>query len=162
MSANVSHIAGRLGVITDRLEGVRRAGNGYAARCPAHKDRSASLSLAEGNNGTVLLHCFAGCEPASVLAAIGLTLADLFPERLKPQSAEERREFARAAREAQWAAALPVLDFESRVVLAAVEKQSTHGLDDTDRARLELAVQRIEDARLILAPSRERWRPRVD
>ena len=64
-----------------RLTGVRKAGDGrgYAARCPAHDDRQASLSVTEGRNGEVLLNCFAGCRAEEVVAALGLTMADLFP-----------------------------------------------------------------------------------
>lgn len=59
--------------------GARRSGRGWIARCPAHEDRSPSLSISEGHDGRVLLHCFAGCSTESVLAAIGLSMRDLFP-----------------------------------------------------------------------------------
>jgi hypothetical protein len=32
----------------------------------------------------VLVHCFAGCTPAEVVASLGLELHDLFPPRDKP------------------------------------------------------------------------------
>jgi hypothetical protein len=41
----------------NRLERVKRAGKGWMARCPAHEDRLASLSIAEGDDGRVLLKC---------------------------------------------------------------------------------------------------------
>lgn len=50
------------------------------ARCPAHEDRSPSLSLFLPSSGEVLVHCFAGCAPADVLGAVGMSMADLFPE----------------------------------------------------------------------------------
>lgn len=50
------------------------------AKCPAHDDKSPSLSVRETEDGRVLIHCHAGCGASDVLAAIGLTLADLFPE----------------------------------------------------------------------------------
>ena len=37
-----------------RLEGVKRSGNGWSAKCPAHRDRNASLSIADGDKGIVL------------------------------------------------------------------------------------------------------------
>lgn len=61
------------------LENVRPSGIGYVALCPAHDDNRASLSIAEGNDGRVLLHCFAGCHVADVVAATGLEMRDLFP-----------------------------------------------------------------------------------
>lgn len=53
-------------------------GGGGTACCPAHEDRSPSLSWTIGDDGRVLLHCHAGCQPAAIVAALGLTLADLF------------------------------------------------------------------------------------
>lgn len=53
-------------------------GHRWVAKCPAHKDRSASLSIREGRDGRILLHCFAGCATADVLASAVLTLRDLF------------------------------------------------------------------------------------
>ena len=44
------------------LLNARRIGQGkWQGRCPAHADRSPSLSVAEGQDGRVLVHCFAGC-----------------------------------------------------------------------------------------------------
>lgn len=37
--------------------------------CPAHDDRRPSLSIRQGHKG-ILVHCFAGCEPADVLREI--------------------------------------------------------------------------------------------
>lgn len=64
-----------------RLAGARKAGDGrnYTARCPAHDDRLASLSISEDREGKVLLNCFAGCGVEEVVAALGLSMADLFP-----------------------------------------------------------------------------------
>jgi hypothetical protein len=67
-----------------RLPGASKAGGGWSARCPAHEDRRASLSVSEGDDGAALLKCHAGCEPAAVLAAVGLAFADLFPENDSP------------------------------------------------------------------------------
>lgn len=65
-----------------RLEGVRTNGPGrWVARCPAHRDRSPSLSVAE-KEGRVLLHCFAGCGAIDVLEAVGMSWSDVMPERV--------------------------------------------------------------------------------
>jgi hypothetical protein len=37
------------------------------------------LCIDNADNGSVLLHCFSGCPPQSIMAAWGLTLADLMP-----------------------------------------------------------------------------------
>lgn len=59
----------------------KRNGRGWAAKCPAHEDQRASMSIAKGDDGRALLHCHAGCAPEAITAALGLTLADLMPPR---------------------------------------------------------------------------------
>jgi archaellum biogenesis ATPase FlaH len=61
---------------------AKGAGQGkWAARCPAHEDRVASLSIAEGGDGKTLIHCFAGCDYETILSVAGLGVDDLFAER---------------------------------------------------------------------------------
>ena len=57
----------------------RRTATAWLARCPAHEDTHESLSIGEGAEGRVLLKCFAGCPVETILAAMNLTMADLFP-----------------------------------------------------------------------------------
>lgn len=66
--------------LADRLGG-RRRGAGWQAKCPAHDDRQASLSISAGDGERVLIHCHAGCEADAVTAAMGLTMEDLMPAR---------------------------------------------------------------------------------
>ena len=63
-----------------RLKGVRKALHGWVACCPAHRDREPSLSIGLGDEGQVLLTCFAGCSLDSIVEAMGISLADLFPK----------------------------------------------------------------------------------
>ena len=74
------------GDVASRLEGVRPSGDGYIARCPAHDDRSPSLSVSVNDTGKLLIHCHAGCDQRTVLDAIQATPQMLDPER------EERRQ----------------------------------------------------------------------
>jgi 5S rRNA maturation endonuclease (ribonuclease M5) len=62
---------------------ARKSGTGWAARCPAHDDRKPSLTISAGDDGRILLHCQAGCDLDAVLAALGLTVKDLFPPKQK-------------------------------------------------------------------------------
>ena len=63
-----------------RLERVKQAGAGqWRARCPAHDSEGLTLSIGEADTGAALLHCFAGCGAADVLASVGLQLSDLYP-----------------------------------------------------------------------------------
>lgn len=61
-----------LSQVLDRLDGVHRSGDGWSARCPAHDDRQASLSIRRGNTREVLLKCHAGCEPEMIVLRTGL------------------------------------------------------------------------------------------
>ena len=49
---------------------VRPQGGNYLVCCPVHEDRNPSLSLRDGDDGRLLAHCFAGCDPLDVLAEI--------------------------------------------------------------------------------------------
>ena len=67
--------------VLQRFEDTRQVGDGqFEARCPAHEDRTASLSI--GVRGeTTLVCCHAGCDTNAVLQAVGLTMKDLMPTR---------------------------------------------------------------------------------
>lgn len=55
------------------------------ALCPAHDDTQKSLRFKEGDDGRVLVHCMShNCTPEAITAALGLSLADLFPNRKEP------------------------------------------------------------------------------
>lgn len=70
--------------LLSRLDGVRRTGPTKAtARCAAHDDREASLSVAVGSDGTLLLHCFRGCSFEAITTALGVNPAELSPKRAK-------------------------------------------------------------------------------
>ena len=64
-----------------RLESVKPTGpDRWLALCPAHDDRKPSLSIRRADD-RALIHCWAGCEASDVVAAIGLSLVDLFDDR---------------------------------------------------------------------------------
>jgi putative DNA primase/helicase len=50
--------------------GGRKAGRGWTARCPAHDDRTPSLSICDADHNKVLVRCHAGCEQERVIAAL--------------------------------------------------------------------------------------------
>ena len=64
-------------ILLPKLEGIRKSGGYYMARCPAHEDNQASLSVSEGTTQPVVLNCHAGCDPIDILAKIGLTWDEL-------------------------------------------------------------------------------------
>jgi hypothetical protein len=63
-----------LGALPDH----RQSGKGWVARCPAHEDDRASLSVGVGKDGKVVLHCHAGCDFKAVVQSLGLEEKDLF------------------------------------------------------------------------------------
>ncbi|HRY42926.1 MAG TPA: DUF3631 domain-containing protein [Thermoanaerobaculia bacterium] len=71
--------------VVSALEAHGSRGKGSAWQCPAHEDRTASLSVSQGRDGRALVKCHAGCDLEAILGALGLAVADISPER------EERR-----------------------------------------------------------------------
>jgi hypothetical protein len=54
----------------------------YTSRCPAHDGDRENITISLGDDGRVLVHCQAHkCPVEAIVAAVGLTLADLFPPR---------------------------------------------------------------------------------
>ena len=57
--------------VSRKLEAFRftRADTEGKGRCPAHDDKSPSLSVKQ-DGGRLLLHCFAGCEYEAIVEAL--------------------------------------------------------------------------------------------
>jgi putative DNA primase/helicase len=69
--------ADQLEYLLSHLKIRKRRGDTAECLCPAHDDHQASLSVSRGTDVPVVLHCHAGCAPEAVMAAVGLTMADL-------------------------------------------------------------------------------------
>lgn len=142
------------------LDSVRKSGNGWRARCPACGGISRKVSITEVDD-RILLYCFGGCKVEDVLAAIGLTWADIQPPRHWPNCPEDQRRARRALREVGWTSALKVLALESKVALiAARQLAGWQYLSEEDDKRLTEAVDRIDHASRVLAEAAS-WRPAV-
>jgi hypothetical protein len=128
--------------LLNRLDGVKQTGRGrWISKCPAHEDRSPSLAIRELDDGRMLLHDFAGCSTSDVLAAVGLTLQDLFPERQGGYSSQkERRPFFAAD-------ILRCISHEALIVsIAALNVAKGVELPEEDRKRLLIAASRLQAA----------------
>ena len=91
------------------LSKVRRTGNGqWIACCPAHEDKSPSLTIKHEADDTVLMHCFAGCSVDAIVGAVGMELHEFFPEREKDSLRKPAR-----------------VPFNSRDVLACIKNDAT-------------------------------------
>lgn len=125
-------MADPLDLLLSRLDGVKQHGARYGALCPAHDDKSPSLSLSRGEDGRALVYCHAGCENRDVLAAVGMEMRDLFPGNL---SHEQRQQYRRAT-------LVEARNLERMVIEAA--KNKPEDLRDEDIPRLALAQERID------------------
>ena len=127
--------------LLQHLNKIKRTGAGrWLACCPAHDDKSPSLSIRETDDGKVLVHCFAGCSVHEVVSAVGMDLSDLFPARDndQPFTKGERRPIPATD-------ILRAIAFESTLILiAAADLLAGNPFNETDRARLALACSRIE------------------
>lgn len=158
-SHNVNHHAANHSALRpiDRLlpllRDVRASGrSSWAATCPGDHAHKGGLSITEADDGRILLCCFKGCAAASVLAAVGLTLADLFPARIASPSPEARRASHEAFQRSAWAAALGVLQREATLVfIAAGMARRRETLTAEDYALLAQAIERIHTAREVLS-----------
>lgn len=132
--------------LLDRLDRVKQTGpQRWIAACPAHDDKSPSLSIRETDDGRILLHDFAGCDVHSVLSALGLSLSDLFPDKLDHQIKPTRSRIPLRD-------LVPLLDHEGFVVyIVACDLLEKQKIDDESLARLRVAVQRIAGVRDELA-----------
>ncbi|WP_435245864.1 DUF3987 domain-containing protein [Streptomyces sp. NRRL F-5630] len=78
--------------VVEALEQHGSKGRGTSWQCVAHEDRAPSLSVTNGNKGVVIT-CHAGCSTEDVVAALGLSMSDLFNEplekRVRPQVVAE-------------------------------------------------------------------------
>lgn len=121
-----------------RLEKAKRTSrDSWLTCCPAHKDRTPSLTVRGLDDGRILIHCFAGCGAADVMASLGLETADLFPEPLADHLPAVRQPFSAAD-------ALRALRREAAV--CALSSADLAEGKPVDRERLFLASERIADA----------------
>ena len=127
-----------------RLSKVKGRNGTWTACCPAHEDKSPSLSVREAMDGRVLVHCFGGCDVQSVLSAVGMDMADLFPER---DERLDHNQVSKPLKPAFYASdLLRIASFECLVVMiAAYDMRRGKKLSEEDLTRLETAQQRIEE-----------------
>ena len=130
-----------LDLVLSRLEHVKKTGPGkWILRCRTREDRSPSLAIRELDDGRVLLHDFGGEDVESILAAIGLTFADLYPPQPGMFAKPTRRPFSAAD-------VLALVAFEATVaLLVCIDVAAGRVVTDTDLARLKTAAQRLGDA----------------
>lgn len=53
-----------------RATKAKQVGGGFLGYCPAHTDKTPSLSIRQSTTGKLLLHCFAGCSFVLIIARV--------------------------------------------------------------------------------------------
>lgn len=127
--------------LLNRLTKVKLRGHGrWSACCPAHDDKSPSLSIKYIDDGRILLHCFSGCPVSDIVQAIEFELQNLFPPDLTKSYKRERVPFPAQD-------ILKCLAHESTVILcAASDILAGNPISKLDYARIELARNRLHEA----------------
>lgn len=131
--------------ILGNLQKVKRSGNNsWLGCCPAHDDRSPSLSVTDNGNGMVMLRCFAGCETIDVLGALGLDWDDVMP----PKQPVERIQTVKPIKHKIYATdALEIVRREAQiVVMAAMDITKGVKIEQAEMDRIKLAMNRINTA----------------
>ncbi|MSR08856.1 MAG: DNA primase [Gammaproteobacteria bacterium] len=127
-------------VLLSRLEKVRQTGRDtWVALCPAHDDTRPSLAIRGLSDGQVLLFCRSrDCAVEDIVAAVGLTMAVLFPDRpTSPYSRPQRH---------RWPPAdlLRMAGRDARVVgIGALMMTSGDPLSEVDRQCILDAATRL-------------------
>lgn len=126
--------------ILSRLPKHQERGNGqYIASCPAHDDRSPSLSIREADDGKVLVQCFAGCTVEEICAALGIEVSDLFPKTEKYHVPPQRVRMALTD-------AFHCLQYEATVVAIAADMLANgKALSEVEHERLRAAVRKLHE-----------------
>lgn len=130
-----------------RLTKVKKSGpNKWVACCPAHEDRSPSLAIKE-SDGTILLHCFAGCSVDDVCGAIGVEMVELFPPSDKREWVGQEKPVKFGAVRFSAIDALRCLAGEGSVLtFLACDMAEGKVLSPDERERLFSAVARLTAA----------------
>lgn len=133
--------------LLSQLRKVKQTGPGkWAACCPAHEDKGPSLAIKD-ESGTVLIHCFAGCEPVDILGAVGMELKDLFPPRDPTQKYErEPVVYVGGARFTALDALRALSNEGSVVLLLACDMAEGKCLSEAERDRVLISVKRMTAA----------------
>ncbi len=138
----------KIQLLLSRLDKVKRRrldndGNRkWLALCPAHDDRTPSLSIKQLNDGKILIHCFSGCSVEQIVSAVDLTIADLMPDQTIIRRKNDRRRLTRFKRSDLF----DKLVFESTILyiaIAALLRNET--LSETDLNRVNQAMNTIDE-----------------
>ena len=127
--------------LLSRLQRVKRTGPGkWIASSPTREDKSPSLAIRETDDGTILLHDFGGDSVEAILGAVGLSFADLYPDKPGAIGKPVKRPFNASD-------VLSLVAFESAVAAVVIsDVVKREGATEQDLDRLLVAAQRLGNA----------------
>jgi hypothetical protein len=130
--------------LLERLTRVKQtAPDRWLACCPAHQDKSPSLSIRELDDGRVLINCFGGCGALDVLDSLGLEWGALFPPNSTVTSELPAIHSRIAPRDL-----LEIISEEASIVaIVAADMRDKRAVSEADWKRLAQAAARIGKAR---------------
>ena len=129
--------------LLEGLEGIKQTSSTtWMAKCPAHDDGTASLSIRDVGD-RVLVHCFGqGCSVHEVAAAVGLEISDLFERTADNYAVPSRVRQPFPARDVLAAVAEDV----AIVAVAAAQIRQGYPLSEADDLALLSVEARLREA----------------
>lgn len=124
-----------------RLKNVKRTrSRHWIASCPTRNDKHPSMSIRELDDERILIHDFGGDSTQDILQAVGLTFADLFPEKQIARGRPIRRPFPASD-------ILRCIVFEALLTAVSASTMAKGiQLTDFEKQRLMIAAGRINAA----------------
>lgn len=118
--------------------------------CTQEHSSRMTLVAFEGENESLIFHCFACPDKQPILDALGLTWGDLFPKRITDYTPEGRRQVRAHMREMGLVAAWNALATECAIVKIVAGDVLRLDVSAQDLERCALAEARINDAVQVL------------
>jgi hypothetical protein len=75
-------MAADIDLLLSRLQGVKKikGSDKWVALCPAHDDKTPSLSIRQLEDSRILINCWSGCGAIDVLESIDMNYQHLMPD----------------------------------------------------------------------------------
>lgn len=128
--------------VLNKLNKVKKTGPyKWIACCPVHQDKTPSLAIRLLEDQRILIHCF-GCQCGieEFCSSIGISMDELFPEKLTKNYQRERQSFNSYD-------SLLTLRFEATILSLAAERIAKGlPLTEIDAKRIEKSRKLIDEA----------------
>lgn len=135
--------------LLSRLQKVKPNGkHRWMACCPAHADRTPSLSITEQQNGKISVKCFAGCSGEEIMNAIDMSLAMLYPDWNQHTLYVEHPSYETTMKKKQVSQAQKQIDFDLLFIdlYKNQVKNKDPNLTQEDHSKARAAFARLKKA----------------